>query len=325
MKIIFVLLLVVYVTSQLVQITEDGQQIPKNQTIVRQKYTSLGYITDWNSDGYQVAVKNLDKLTHLAPAWYTINFYKGIGFVVVGGTEEPWYKQLPREKVKVLPRFGFSLLNQESFEGLLDRIFLEKLGKDLLMYIEKNNFDGLVLELGYIQMSMIKGEILFLMQVMREELKSKGKEIILVIPAPRQQQILFTKQDLEDFTQYIDYFSMMTYDFTTPGPISPYKWNEYCLDYYKSKKVLLGINFYGYEHDKPILGKDFKKVLETEKGQVQWNEDFKEQLLTRIDGRVIYYPSKESIRVRTELAIKYETGIAIWELGQGLEEFFEVL
>lgn len=58
--------------------------------------------------------------------------------------------------------------------------------------------------------------------------------------------------------------------------------------------------------------------------EIQWDE---EQAEHRMDGKIwsIWYPTVLSLLYRVELAREYGVGISVWEAGQGLESFWDVL
>lgn len=98
-------------------------------------------------------------------------------------------------------------------------------------------------------------------------------------------------------------------------------------------KALLGLNFYGWEYSaaqppEAILGDHFRRLLQLETADLQWDAAAGEHVLTyRHQGAThrVYYPSLKSMQERLQAAAASETGISIWELGQGLEYFFDLL
>jgi chitinase domain-containing protein 1 len=107
---------------------------------------------------------------------------------------------------------------------------------------------------------------------------------------------------------------------------------------YRSK-ILLGLNFYGmkYELDaktdrivkdpEPIIGSRFIDLMKEFRVEVKYDIGGKEHLFIIEDtGRklIIFYPTLWSIQKRIDLAVKLGTGLSVWELGQGLNYFYDL-
>ncbi|XP_023523025.1 chitinase domain-containing protein 1-like [Cucurbita pepo subsp. pepo] len=99
-------------------------------------------------------------------------------------------------------------------------------------------------------------------------------------------------------------------------------------------KIFLGINFYGYDYSLSggggaITGNDYLSVLSKYKPLVQWEEISAEHFILYTDNNqnkhAVFYPSLKSISTRLEAAGSLGTGISIWEIGQGLDYFFDLL
>ena len=89
----------------------------------------------------------------------------------------------------------------------------------------------------------------------------QGLQLIYVIGPPRSEMLEehdFGPADLRSLSDYVDGFSLMTYDFSgpqNPGPNAPLKWIHSTLQILLggtgkthqnlAQKILLGINFYG--------------------------------------------------------------------------------
>lgn len=100
-----------------------------------------------------------------------------------------------------------------------------------------------------------------------------------------------------------------------------------------NQKVLLGINFYGFTFTKDgvhnsITAKEYTSLVQFSKlgipVTVDWDEEQGEH---RMDGTIwsIWYPTILSILHRLSWAEEYGVGISVWEGGQGLEYFWDIL
>lgn len=70
-------------------------------------------------------------------------------------------------------------------------------------------------------------------------------------------------------------------------------------------------------------------MLEQYKPQLQWEKNSDEHFFLYTDSQhvkhVVFYPSLMSIAKRLEEAHSSGAGISIWEIGQGLDYFFDIL
>ena len=93
------------------------------------------------------------------------------------------------------------------------------------------------------------------------------------------------------------------------------------------------MNFYGWEYaakrsPEAILGRRFRELLQLDTADLRWVAEPAEHVLTyRNQGKEVHvlYPTLKSVHERLQAAAASETGISIWELGQGLEYFFDLL
>ncbi|GJP49386.1 hypothetical protein CLOM_g8603 [Closterium sp. NIES-68] len=100
-------------------------------------------------------------------------------------------------------------------------------------------------------------------------------------------------------------------------------------------KVLVGLNFYGYDfgpHEdyRPLLGRDVVDLLERHHPQVAWDPEAREHAFSfaaRPSGirRAAFFPSLLSLALRMREASAWGAGLSVWEIGQGLDYFFDLL
>ena len=174
-----------------------------------------------------------------------------------------------------------------------------------------------------------------------------------------EQEIVFNKEDFEALQDVVDGFSLMTYLYASSvqqiAPNAPYNWIQMNVEYLTSEpnyraKILLGLNFYGIKYTielikqkqqnavQPLTGAGLIELLKSYRSEIMFDEKSIEHIIYLINqddksrkvdmsntNSIIYYPTLYSIQKRIELAQELGTGISIWELGQGLDYFYDLL
>lgn len=78
-----------------------------------------------------------------------------------------------------------------------------------------------------------------------------------------------------------------------------------------------------------ITGRDYLSLLNKHKPVLEWEKNSGEHLFLYSDDHhvkhAVFYPSLKSIFLRLEEARSWGVGISIWEIGQGLDYFFDLL
>ncbi|XP_001606607.1 chitinase domain-containing protein 1 [Nasonia vitripennis] len=309
----------------------------------------LGYITPWNNDGYENAKRFHGKLDMVSPVWLTVNS-KDPFKIPTHDLQKLWLHDMKaadneNHTTKILPRILFEGWSGDDVLELFNNIQKrDKLIRVLTDLTEAYLFDGYVLEIWnqFAFSGAKKKLIISIINSIADGLRKKGLDTVLAVPPLRgMDKELFTKKNFDSLAPHIRYFSLMTYDFSSvqrPGPNAPTEWIRKCIEYLvpdendpKRAQILMGLNFYGYHYTHtgggPIVGSQYVKLLEDFKGKIQWDDKSQEHFfeLKSNDGGFVFYPTLYSILVRLDLAAELKTGVSIWELGQGLNYFFDTL
>ncbi|KAK8959030.1 hypothetical protein KSP40_PGU015699 [Platanthera guangdongensis] len=318
----------------------------------------LAYITPWNSRGYDIAKEFNPKFTHLSPVWYELRS-QGRKIFLDGrhNADKGWVSELWKNgNALVLPRV---VLEAFPADLLLNRKQLTKACDIILKECKEMGYDGIVLEswsrwaqygvlhdpeLRKMALEFIKRLALGMHSVNSARNASHHLELIFVIPAPHSENLSdydFGPQELRELGDYVDGFSLMTYDFSgpqNPGPNAPLSWIHSSMElllggddkdgvHRHAHLIFLGINLYGNDFalskgsgSGAIMGWDYLSLLEKHGPRFRWDEKSAEHFfIYSLDNihHSVFYPSLKSISVRLDEARAWGAGVSLWEIGQG--------
>ncbi|KAH9620819.1 hypothetical protein KSS87_015126 [Heliosperma pusillum] len=344
------------------EIINENSRVSENVTVRHFGNSVLAYITPWNSAGYDLAKRFSSKFTHLSPVWYDLKS-QGTKLTLEGrhNADKGWLSDIRRSgDTKVLPRVVLEVLPKDLFGKKKQR---DKAIDVIVTECKDMEYDGVVLEswsrwaaYGILHDASIRKMALDFVNRLGDALhkvrspkNGQQLQLVFVIGPPHSENLQahdFGPEDLRALGDSVDGFSLMTYDFSSsyrPGPNAPLFWVRSTVELLLSSssnnlasKVLVGINFYGNDFDltegggaQAITGRDYVSLLDRYKPKIEWQEDFAEHFFSYSDDQnrqhAVFYPTPMSMSKRLKEAHSWGAGISIWEIGQGLDFFFDLL
>lgn len=347
------------------EIFTENSKVSENVSHRHYTYPVLAYITPWNSKGYEMATKFNSKFTHLSPVWYDLKSQgTSLILEGRHNADAGWLLELRKGDALVLPRvvleaFPKEVLRKKKLrDKAIDLILTEckEMEYDGIVLESWSRWTAYGIlhdpELRNMAMEFIKqlGHALHSVNSVRN--RKQHLQLVYAIGPPHSEKFQphdFGPVDLQSLSDAVDGFSLMTYDFSgphNPGPNAPLKWIRFTLQlllgspgikaHSLARKIFLGINFYGNDFvlsevsgGGTITGREYLNLLEKHKPAFQWEKNSAEHFFFFSDENhvkhAVFYPSLISISMRLEEAKLWGTGIAIWEIGQGLDYFFDLL
>ncbi|XP_024996306.1 chitinase domain-containing protein 1 [Cynara cardunculus var. scolymus] len=340
------------------EILAENAKVSENASNRHFPYPVLAYVTPWNSRGYELAKEFNSKVTHISPVWYDLKS-QGDDFVLEGrhNVDKGWISDLRlKGHALILPRIVLEAVPMDLLKKKKQRAQVIDL---ILAECKEMDFDGIVLEswsrwaaYGVLHDPHMRNLALRFIRTLGQAMHTSDRslQLVYVIGPPRSdrlQEYDFGPEDLQSLGDAVDGYSLMTYDFSSPqnpGPNAPLKWVHATMQLLLgthtsgsrslSHKIFLGINFYGNDFvlqgglgGGAILGRDYLSLLEKHKPELQWEKKSEEHFFFYSDENrhAVFYPSLLSIARRLDEARSWGAGISIWEIGQGLDYFFDLL
>lgn len=314
---------------------------------------TLAFVTPWHRAGYELAEHLASSLDYVSPAWLTVEL-TGDDVRIRGRAkvDRRWAQALGAGGARVLPRLSFTELPGASLTQLLStRTLWRSLAAALVAELTapgESVLHGVLLDFGARSLRMDHAAFVNLVAELSAAARAAGFATVALALAPKrvtapgaliaQPAERVTAADVSELAPHVDLFCLMTYDYsgpTTPGPVAPLDWVEASVRAitppapFAPGRVLMGLNFYGMRYragaGEALAREAYIDALKSTRPELEWDAAAGEHVIRLGTAESIYFPSLFSVEQRLALARRLGCGIAIWELGQGLAYFADLL
>lgn len=346
---------VTFFTPDLIPISPLGDPlISQNQVLPAQTYVVMGFAPYWNLK--KLSPESIENITHFAYFNLHLNGDGSLYTRVNKREEDPSYtnyKRLLAGTVNYNSKPLIITFMPESQQALANSISTpnsrQQTIETILNTIQESGANGVNIDyepLGDIT-PLLRNNFTLFMQELRSQMSQNSELSVSIYASAASRPRLW---DLAALSPHVNYFVVMTYDYTMPGndaagPNSPLRGSGDLFEHdiikniaeitqlVPSQKVLLGIPFYGYEWDtinesKYAPTETKGSVASLERIQTMLDEKTLELIWDRNtltpygisseSGQIsqIYFENDTSIRLKLDFVKSSNLGgIAIWALG----------
>nr|CDS26995.1 Glycoside hydrolase chitinase domain containing protein 1 [Hymenolepis microstoma] len=289
------------------------------------------------------------KFTIISPVWFQL---KPIGYEIDGvhNIDYKWMEsvKLANSNITFAPRVIFEQWNAGDFQKVLtnSQYRLDCI-KALRNLCRTHGFNGLTLEVWMQHFGTSQQVLMDFLIELAKGLHIDAKFLILPIPPSIYKgnfEGRFGRAHFDVLAKYVDYFSLMTYDYSnpySPGENAPLEWVTRCVknlvpddkDIVKRARILTGINFYGYDYTpsqrdgRAVVSHEVVDIAKKFSPKFKWHTSSSEHSMEYIDEKgnehSLYFPTIYSIAKRVAMVEDMGTGLSVWEIGQGFESFYD--
>jgi len=295
-----------------------------------------------------------NKFDYLCPVWFELKLALKSGklSMALRGTHlinDEWAsnfttKVYPRVLVDIDAKHSFKIWKHVISNAKIQNGVVNK----LLKICKERSYRGLAIELwlawytlgisGTTDTQKLRDGLNSFVNRLGAAFTSADLKLMLIVP-PQRSEEYFSATDFKSIAKSVHKVIVMTTDFSgeRPGPSAPLGWQmraveKLCNESELRKKLMLTVAFEGHhlrgKQKSELPGKKFVELLSKHKPTIKWDSKSEEHVAVfKADGatNLLNYPTLLSLTRRIAIAQQLGVGLAVWDVGQGLNYFFDLL